>query len=387
MPRWFRRIATAVLVLVLVVVLAAGGYVGYVAVRHALPVALPVPTGGHDVGRVSYDWTDQHRVDPLAPHHGSYRELSVWVWYPAARASGRPAAYAPGDWGELHFQGLPALGETRFASIRTHSVEAAPVAAGRFPVVVLEPGMGLAAPQFTTVAENLASHGYLVAGVTPTYSANATVLGGRVVRRNRAGNPAVFTAATGNRLVPVWAADARFAAAQLRRLGRAGRFAGHVDAGRTAYVGHSFGGASSIQACAADRHCVGAADLDGTVFGSVVRSGVHTPLLMLGSANSCVLGSCRPANADDRASRAATRSLLAASDGPTWCHAVAGTEHFNFTDYAVYYLAAPLRSLVPLGPVDGARGLASTNAYLTAFLDHAVRGRPAALLAHSGCAP
>lgn len=106
---------------------------------------------------------------------------------------------------------------------------------------------------------------------------------------------------------------------------------------------------------------------------------------MLGSDNSCVVGTCRPATADDRASRTATRSLLAASDGPAWCHAVAGTEHFNFTDYAAYYLAAPLRSVVPLGPIDGAHGLRITNAYLTAFLDHAVRGRSSPLLARGRC--
>lgn len=383
--RWLRRIAKTVLVLVLAVVLAAGGYVGYVAVRHAQPVALLAPTGRYQVGRVSYDWTDRHRIDPLAPRHGTHRELSVWLWYPATWSSGPPAAYAPGEWSRLHFQGLLGLGETRFASIRTHAVEDAPVAAGRFPVVVLEPGMGLAVAQFTTVAENLASHGYLVAGVTPTYSANVTVLHGRVVPSNRTGNPATFTSTAGNRLVPTWAADARFAAARVADLGDKGRFAGHVDAGRTAYVGHSFGGASSIQACATDPHCRGAADLDGTVFGSVVHQGLRAPLLMMGSDNSCVVGTCRPTSAEDRASRASTLALLAASDGPAWCHAVAGAEHFNFTDYAAYYLAAPLRSLVPLGTIDGDRGLAITNAYLTAFVDHAVRGRSSTLLANRGC--
>lgn len=386
MRTWLRRIAKTVLALVLVVVLATVGYVGYAALRHAQPVTLPVPTGRYGVGRVSYDWTDQHRIDPLAPRHGTYRELSVWLWYPAPRSSRRPAAYAPGGWGQLHFPGLPGLGESRFEGVRTHSVPAAPVAAGRFPLVVFEPGMGLAAPQYASVAENLASHGYVVAGVTPTYSANVTVLRGRAVRGNHTGNPPTFTAADGNRLIRTWAADARFAAGRVARLGETGRFAGHVDAGRTAYVGHSFGGASSIQACSADPHCRGAVDLDGTVYGSVVHTGTRVPFLLLGSENSCVIGACRPANADDRASRAAARTLLAASDGPAMCHAIAGTEHFNFTDYAAYYLAAPVRALVPLGDIDGDRGLTVTNTYVTAFVDHVERGRASPLLAHSGCA-
>ncbi|MGH3320979.1 MAG: hypothetical protein ACRDN9_12485 [Streptosporangiaceae bacterium] len=50
-----------------------------------------------------------------------------------------------------------------------------------------------------------------------------------------------------------------------------------------------------------------------------------------------------------------------------------GTLHFNFSDYAVYYLAAPLRHLIPLGGIDGDLGLTITNAYLAAFLDHTVK--------------
>jgi dienelactone hydrolase len=383
---WLRRIAGGILALVLVVVLAAVTYVGTVAVRHAQPVTLPAPTGRYPVGRTGFDWTDHHQIDPLAPQSGTYRELSVWLWYPATRSPGPRAAYAPGGWGQLHFPGLPGLGESRFAQVRTHSVQDAPIAAGRFPMVVFEPGMGLAAPQYASVAENLASHGYLVAGVTPTYSANVTVLRGRVVRSNHTGNPPTFTTGDGNRLIRTWAADARFAAGQVARLGVTGRFAGHVDAGRTAYVGHSFGGASSIQACSADPHCRGAADLDGTVYGPVVHTGTHEPLLLLGSDNSCVIGTCRPATADDRASRAATRTLLAASRGQARCHAIGGTKHFNFTDYGAYYLAAPLRAIVPVGSIDGDRALTTTNAYLTAFVDHVVRGTPAALLAHLPCA-
>jgi hypothetical protein len=54
--------------------------------------------------------------------------------------------------------------------------------------------------------------------------------------------------------------------------------------------------------------------------------------------------------------------------------------HFNFSDYAAYYLAAPVRHLVALGPINGDLGLTITNAYLTAFLDHTVKSQPQPLL-------
>jgi hypothetical protein len=193
---WVRRTLKTMLVFVLAVVVVIGGYVGLVAVRHVQPVTLPAPAGPYRVGRVAFDWTDHARTDPLAPRPSTPRELSVWLWYPAApHASGRRAPYAPGAWGRLHLKSLQGLGESSFDAIRNHALDGVPVAAGRFPIVVLEPGLGFAAPQYTTLAENLAGHGYLVAGVTPTYSANLTVLHGHAVPKTTAGDPPAFDAA------------------------------------------------------------------------------------------------------------------------------------------------------------------------------------------------
>ncbi|MDT7806060.1 MAG: hypothetical protein QOI78_9493, partial [Actinomycetota bacterium] len=264
-----------------------------------------------------------------------------------------------------------------------------PVAAGRFPVVVLEPGLGFAVPQYTAIAENLASLGYLVAGVTPTYSANLTVLDGTTVPSSEAGNPSAFDSAdlhsgqaqaTGDRLVDVWAADARFTAAQTARLQAQGRFAGHVDTTSTVYIGHSFGGAAALEACRTDPRCAGAADLDGTQYGAVVHSGLTKPLMLIGSQDSCVTGICEPATPSDQADQDTARSLLDAGTGPVWCYRLAGAEHFDFTDYGAYYLAAPADFVLALGPIDGNVALTVTNAYLGAFADHVVRGRPEAVL-------
>lgn len=378
---WVRRILAGAVLCGLAVVVIFGGYLWLVVVRHDRTVALPAPTGGYRVGRVAFDWTDPGRVDPLAPHSRSDRELSVWLWYPAGDSpAGHRAPYAPDAWSRLHISSIPGLGETRFSAVHTHSFEGVPVAPGRFPMVVFEPGMGLAAPQYAGIAENLASYGYLVAGVTPTYSANNTVLRGHPVGRTRAGNPANLSTAQGDRLIKIWAADAAFTASRVAALDRAGRFADHVDHARVSFVGHSFGGAASIEACRADPRCAGAVDLDGTQFGSVVHSGLRAPLMIIGSENSCVTGTCRASNAEDRSERNTARSLLEASSGPAWCYALGGTEHFNFTDYAAYYLAAPLRYLLPLGSINGADGLRTTDAYVAAFLAHTVHGGRAGIL-------
>lgn len=378
------------LVVTLSIIAGLGAYVGYAAIRAAQPVSLPAPTGSYPVGRTITEWTDHARADPLAPRPGTPRLLSVWLWYPASPGiDTKPAPYAPGAWSGLHMGSALAWSETDFDEVHVHAVADVPIAAGRFPLVVLEPGLGFAAAQYTTIAENLASHGYLVAGVTPTYSANLTVLNGAVISADDAGNPREFDAAdlhagpaqaAGDRLVDVWAADARFAATQVAAPQTGARFAGHVDTTKTVYIGHSFGGAAALEACHADPRCAGAVDLDGTQYGTVVHSGLAKPMMLVGSQNSCVTGTCEP-DPDSRTDRTTALSMVNAGTGPAWCYRISGAEHFNFTDYGAYYLAAPTDSLIGLGPIDGGEALTITNAYLGAFIDHAVSGRPETLLA------
>lgn len=383
--RWGLRAA-------LVVALLAAGYVVTVYVRHDRPVALPAPTGPHPVGRAIFTWTDPSRADPLSPDDPpGPRRLSVWLWFPAAGSStGTAAPYLPGAWQGLHLPGPAGWGESAFDRVDVHTLSHADIAAGRFPVVVLLPGLGLSAPQYSALAVDLASHGYLVAGVTPTYSANLTVLHGQAVQASSLGNPSGFSGGHGGastrtalRLMRVWSADAKFAAGRVRALGSGGRFAGHIDTTRVAYVGHSFGGTSALEACRTDPRCVGAADLDGAEFGGVVDQGLRVPLLLVGHQGSCTTALCGPATGSDWSDLAVARRLLGHSRGHAWSVSIDGTAHFDFTDYAAYYLALPLHALVPLGSADGHRALRLTSDTLDPFLAGAF-GRGPGLGAHPG---
>ncbi|MEV1174359.1 hypothetical protein [Nonomuraea sp. NPDC049784] len=379
-----RRLISQILVaLPLALVVLVVGYLGAVSVRRVLPQDLPEPTGAYGVGRMFREWIDTSRTDPFAPRMGLPRELSVWIWYPAQRDVGGPRApYTPGQWERQHIPTpLPGLGEGSFAAVRTRAVDEADAAPGRFPLIVLMPGMGLNAPVFSTLAQDLASHGYLVASLTPTYSANVSVLHGRVVTSTPSGKPDDFDEAHAVRLLDVWTADARFVATRAAELDRDPRLAGHVDIGHPLYIGHSFGGATAFQACRDDLSCAGAVDLDGALHGSVVRDGLRAPAMILGGDNSCVTGICQASDADNVTMRDMTRSLVAASTDSFWRYEIAGTGHFNFTDYAVIYLAAPIRAVFPLESIDGARGLRIQDDYVIQFADQALRRRASPLLA------
>ena len=217
------------------------------------------------------------------------------------------------------------------------------------------------------------------------------MLDGRPVGATPAGNLEESDAAAmrpaADRLVSVWAADDRFAASRVAALDATGRFAGHVDAATTVYLGHSFGGAAALQACHDDPRCAGAADLDGTPFGTVVQAGLGKPMMLLASQGSCITGTCRPSGSDEQSTRDAARTLLAASTGPVSSFQLDGARHLNFSDYGAYYLAAPIRALVGLGSIDGDHALTITDAYLAAFVDHVARGVPEPLLAGSSPYP
>ena len=60
-----------------------------------------------------------------------------------------------------------------------------------------------------------------------------------------------------------------------------GRFTGRIELGAVGVVGHSFGGAAAAQFCHDDGRCRAGIDLDGRLFGSVVREGIGQPFLFL----------------------------------------------------------------------------------------------------------
>jgi dienelactone hydrolase len=354
-----------IVVLVGTVLAAACG--GYALHRRTRAVTLPRPAGPYAVGRTELHWTD-------TPRH---RSLTAWLWYPADRPSRatRTAPYAPGGWASQPGGGPGNLGTLAFqdlSKVRTHAYPDAPVAPtapARLPVLVMEPGYGTFPLYYQTLTEDLASRGYLVAEVVPTGS-NFTVLArGRVDQGSRP--PPVD-----DRLAASWAADLRAGLDHVLRLG--GRFAGRADPAGVGFLGHSFGGASALEACRQDTRCRGAADIDGTLYGPVWRTGLDRPVLLVGAAGSCVAGDPAGRKGEDADCARRTGSLLA-HGGEHYVTTVPGTKHLSFADIGMFWVAPPLRLLMPFGSKVRAP-LAATSRYLAAFFGHVLGGRPSPLL-------
>jgi predicted dienelactone hydrolase len=358
----------------------------YLVSAYRRPLALLVPSGPYAVGRTAYDWVDESRSDPLADRAGEKRELPVWVWYPAEAGPGQTAGYLPPAWLKAQDAnaGLGKYIESNYSSIQTHSHEGAPISGsqGAYPVIVMQPGMGPAPADYTSLAENLASHGYVVVGVNETYTSNLVVFpDGRAVPRTDKGtipdsdSPAATDADAG-RIGKVWAQDAVFMMDRLQSLNDdpSSFFHGRLDLAHLGLFGHSFGGATAAVVCKMDKRCKAGADLDGTLFSYQAAGMLQTPFLFM---------------AEDKCGKNCDTMLanFSASQADVYYLSIDGTRHFNFSDL-------PLRLLPParllfraagyIGSIRPERGVEITNAYLVAFFDQYLKGEKSGLLREAG---
>ncbi|TQM79809.1 platelet-activating factor acetylhydrolase isoform II [Saccharothrix saharensis] len=330
--------------------------------------SLPAPTGRHPVGTTSLHLTDTTRPDPWVP--GVRRELMVSLFYPAASARGPKKQYMTPTESRavLEDGGLTTVPPDVLSTVRTNAVvDARPV--GRrhgLPLVVLSPGYKRPRATLTALAEDLASHGYVVAVVDHTHENVATTFpDGRVAPCASCGlfhDPAFWQKLGEGRAV-----DVSFVLDQLSGPLRDHRGANLVDAARIAVGGHSVGGASSLEAARADARIRAAIDVDGVLSTPVPPGGMAQPVMLLGRQNNFAPG------APSVKSWADAWPLL--TGWKRWL-VVAGMEHPSFTDIGVI---GPQLGL-DFGEVPGERGAAITRAYVRAFFDRHLRGEPQPLL-------
>ena len=341
------------------------------ATTTAVPrVALPAPTGSSPVGTVSLRVVDRSRRDTLARGRAKPpRELMVQLWYPAARKAARPAPYLPPRTARLLARGLRAPAGA-FAQVRTHAfLGASPaIVAGRFPVVLFSPGFRVQRSFYTSLVEDLASHGYVVVGVDYPYETGIIEFpNGRLVH-----GTLPDTRAAVERALQVRLRDARFLVDHLGHLAKRARLHGRLDLDRTATVGHSLGGATAAAAMHADSRIDAGIDLDGSLFGPVVQTGLDRPFMTMSQPLAWEL--------DD-----SLKAFMNNHRGPRLNVVLNGSEHYTFTDTAplirwLERLVPDIRKQVPVGSIDGSRAITIQRAYIRAFLSEHLLGRHDPLL-------
>jgi len=164
-----RRILRFFGILSLLAVLGIGALLASLWIEHRGEVTLPTPTGNFAVSRSIYDWVDDHGLDPLAPTPRTKRELLVWIWYPAAPAPSAPVdAYVPVSV-RPPATTIPAVFRLLthdLTKVHGHSFRDAALSPRQklYPVVMMRAGASAPIVNYSTLAEDLASHGYVVVG-------------------------------------------------------------------------------------------------------------------------------------------------------------------------------------------------------------------------------
>ncbi|KOG62932.1 hydrolase [Streptomyces griseoflavus] len=375
------------------------------APRRAAPVrmVLPAPTGPYQVGVSSLHLVDTARRDPWVAAR-PYRELMVSVRYPARAAGGYPRApqMLPGeaaafeDWSNFS-KDIP-KGLADWGATLTHAHLDAPVArhSGRgFPVVIYSPGAADPRSLGSTLADELASRGYVVVSVDHTYEAPGVQFpDGRVARTRmpeeagKAKTPAQVTELL-KKLTAVRVADTRFVLDELGRSALPRSLRGALDLRSVGMFGQSGGGFTAAQAMHDDRRIKAAVNMDGVMGytqrdddpahpSTVGTDGLDRPLLLMGKEG------------DDHHTVASWKVVWEHSSGWHRDLTLTGAAHASFTD---------AQSLVPqlagedgegglsrktveklVGTVAPDRSVAAQRAYVTAFFDRWLRGRDGKLL-------
>ncbi len=314
----------------------------------ATGIQLPAPTGVFPVGASTLHLVDHSRADLWVPSEP--RELMVSLYYPAF-PGGRSVPYATEAETTLLARslGLPPAAGPAFAAARTNSHSGIPLP-GKHPLVLLSPGLGAPRYTLTTLAEDLASHGYLVASIDHAYESAGTLFPG-----NRMLTCIACTATDLRPLEVNRGRDASFVVDQL-----VSRFPGLIDVSRIGMAGHSIGGASALAAMEQDPRIKSGVNMDGSFH---VVATTHRPFLMLGSDLH------RPGGVDPTWDQ-----VYPQLDGWKRWLTVTGSSHYSFTDAPTLF---PQIGLPSPGP---GRAIAITRDYVLAFFDQTLRGRAEPIL-------
>ena len=383
--RLVRRVLPVLAVLACCVFLGIGGLLGTLWVEHSLWIELPKPTGPFAVGRNVFDWVDNETFDSLAPVPGTRRELLVWMWYPAASSQSAVVddyypeplrAAVARQTGVLLSDFL-----TRDrAKVRGHSLRNAAVSPQQqsYPVVIMRAGASLEVASYSSLAEDLASQGYIVVGVDAPYRTFAVSFpDGRVIKRLPQNNPEACLEKTdqgrdrcASRFLTAWNSDIAFVLDRLAALSASdpsGKLTGKLDMTRVGIFGHSFGGAQATQFCSDDSRCKAAVDLDGAPYGSVIQTGINRPFMFLLSDHS------HESDPETQRIKADIQSIYERVPANERLYVwIRGANHFTFSDDGAvlksHLLRGVLRALGELG-IDGDRQIAITRYCLRTFFD------------------
>ncbi|KAJ4355938.1 uncharacterized protein N0V89_003963 [Didymosphaeria variabile] len=325
-----------------------------------------------EVAITSMSLTDQGRSDDFAKD-GRPRTIMISGFSPiSACRHGHLVGYMPPvtarfEDNKFAAYGLP-NGTFRSLGLQTctSNLVPKPCSSGSLPLVVFSGALATSRTLYHSMLQSVAAAGYLVVSIDHPYDAdivefpNGTTVTGVDI------NDSELEDALTTRVNDIAFLYRQLAKPSLRtKLFPLHRHSGSLP--KTAVVGHSFGGAAAAAAMQQLSYIRGGLNMDGSMFGSVLKTGLDRPFMLIGHDNKT--------QETDPSWKTVWPQLKA------WKREieVKGAAHYSFSDLPLITSVIGLQEKLPieveqvLGSIEGRRMMDLTVTYVTAFLDMVLR--------------
>lgn len=337
-------------------------------------VSFHAPTGPYNTSLITAELIDNNRLDPFAPTRVP-RALMVSMFTPVAPSSCTsslspymdPVTAAFED-AQLEAYGLPS---GIFESLHLQTCERKSENRVESPIILFSPAAGTTRLFYSTMAQQIASAGYIVVSIDHPYDADIVVF---------PDNTTVFGLNFTDDQIPLAvdtrAKDISFVLDQLAHPGSANELglSCNLDVSKAGVFGHSLGGAASAEVMLLDSRFAGGVNLDGTFFSSVVEKGLDRSFLIFAHAGK------------NLTTDPSWEAIWPRLKGWKRELMLADSEHYTFSDLPdvvdLLGYAGKLPSDVDqlLGMINGQRALEIVTTYLQSFFGMVLKGRKSHLL-------
>jgi hypothetical protein len=327
-------------------------------------------TGKFNVGVKSLHLIDENRYELFTSDDpDDHREVMIQIWYPVDKNTETDRIDYMDD---LTFQWLferspiplITIPENAYEYIRPYSYDEPTIASNQenFPLIIFSHGYDGVYQIYTSLIEDLVSHGFIVASINHPYIAGIVVFpDGDIIR---------VTNVDANISLPSVVGDIKFVLDELININNNDTFfKGRLDLTKVGLYGHSFGGAATVICCYDDSRIKAGLTLDGyfseEFLSERIPKDFDKPILMM--------------VAEGRLSDPGSNYIWNLLDKDVYKVEVKGSTHYGYTDIGIL-----LKHFVPLipskplgfGTINPKRLINITKSYEIAFFEVYLNNNP-----------
>jgi len=328
---------------------------------------LPPLSGTYGIGVKTMHLIDESRFEEFTTDDpNDHREMMIQIWYPIDKEIKEPGIEYMDDPTFAWLKGrspipLFTIPNNAYLFVRPHGKNEVTISKDQdmYPVIIFSPGYDGVYQIYTSLIEDIVSHGFIVLSINHPYVSGITVFpdGRKIyVSRNLMDDVGIRSVVE----------DAKFTLDTIVEMNNTDPFfQGFFDLSKVGMYGHSFGGASTSICCYEDNRFKCGLTLDGVFYIDKLPDGIKKPFLLMLAENRF----------NDENAQEVWDQLH--SDG--YKVEINGSTHYGFTDVGA--LLSHLTPLIPanllgFGNIEPKRHVNITRSFELMFFEVYLKGRP-----------